>query len=155
MLLSTKNLNIKNDFSGATKWHHRYVGPFEVISQKVTTVELKLPPGWSGLHPRFHVKLLRPYQGDADRYDEPPPELDFEDIPIYEVEAIVNDRWNGQKKRHEWRVKWNGYAPIHNTWEPLEDLAGASELLREYREKHGESEKKRGRSPTKRGARRK
>ena len=60
VLLSTENLNLKarGEAGQAAKWKHRWVGPFEVISQNGTTVELKLPHAWAELHPRFHVELL-------------------------------------------------------------------------------------------------
>ena len=105
VLLSTKNLNVRNDNAGAVKWFNKWTGPFEVVGQRDTTVELKLPPPWA-IHPRFHVELIKPYHGNLDRYDEPPPELVGDDgIPMYEVAEIVNDRWNGHTKRHEWRMR--------------------------------------------------
>ena len=134
MLLGTENLNLKGrgEAGQALKWRHHWVGPFEVIKQQGTTVELKLPHAWSELHPRFHVELLRPYHSTPGRYDEPPPELDTEGAQIYEVEKILNHRWNGRKKRFEWRIKWKGYPDATNTWEPLENLVGASEFPKEY-----------------------
>ena len=138
VLLSTENLNLKarGEAGQAKKWQHRWVGPFTVKEQKGTTVELDLPATWAELYPKFHVQLIRPYHGAAGRYDEPPPELDTEGVHVYEVEDIINHRWNARKQQYEWRVKWKGYA--EQTWEPLENLAGAGELLREYREKHGD-----------------
>ena len=142
VLLSTKNLNLKNDFDGARKWFHQWVGPFEVVKQRDTTVELKLPTSWT-IHPRFHVELIKPYHGNVERYDEPPPQLDEEGEPMYEVEAIINDRWNARSKRHEWRVKWKGYTEA--TWEPLENLAGCSDLLKEYKDRTERIQMGRGR----------
>lgn len=136
--LSTDNLRIKGrDTEGAKKWAHKWTGPFRVVQQRGTTVELDLPPGWKGLHPRFHVELIKPYEGRAERYDEPAPELDLEGKQVLEVEEIVNHRWNAKLRRFEWRVRWKGYSPSENTWEPLEHLAGASELLKQYRARHG------------------
>ena len=139
VLLSTENLNLKarGEAGVATKWKHRWVGPFEVLKQTGTTVELKLPYAWAELHRRFHVELLRPYHGAPGGYDEPPPELDSEGAEIYEVEKIINHRWNGRRKRFEWRVKWKGCPDADNPWEPLENLVGASDLLKQYRKTHG------------------
>ena len=97
------------------------------------------------MHPRFHVKLLKPYRGDIDRYDQPPPEIDDEGVPLYEVEKIVNDRYNARSKRHEWRVQWKGYSPAEATWEPIENLAGAGDILKDYRSKQKATEAARGR----------
>jgi hypothetical protein len=142
VLLSTKNLKIKGrDAEGAAKWHHRWVGPFSVVRQTGTTVEIALPRSWSGLHPRFHVELLKPYRGAEDRYDEPPPEIESDTAePEWMVERIVNHRWNARRRRFEWRVQWQGYSPADNTWEPLEHLAGCTELLADYRERHGKEQ---------------
>ena len=151
VLLSTENLNLKarGEAGQASKWKHRWVGPFEVIKQQGTTVELKLPHAWSELHPRFHVELLRPYHGAPGRYDEPPPELDTEGAETYEVEKILNHRWHGRKKRFEWGIKWTGYSDSENTWEPLENLVGASDLLKEYRRTHGiEQQPRKGKAQT-------
>ena len=45
VLLSTKNLNMKNIFEGAKKRFHKWVGPFEVLGQRDTTVENCLQRG--------------------------------------------------------------------------------------------------------------
>ena len=155
VLLSTENLNLRarGEAGAASKWKHRWVGPFDVVKQEGTTVELKLPHAWAELHPRFHVELLRPYHGAPGRYDEPPPELDSEGVPIYEVEKILNHRWNGRRKRFEWRVKWVGYPDSENTWEPLENLVGAADLLKNYRAKHGPETKPSGNTGSRKSTR--
>ncbi|KAF9349352.1 hypothetical protein BGX26_012320 [Mortierella sp. AD094] len=50
----------------------------------------------------------------------------------YEVEAIVGlrDILPGQKP--QFFVKWIGYADIHNTWEPIENLSNCKEMLKDY-----------------------
>ena len=99
------NLKARGEAGEAAKWRHQWVGPFEVISQQGTTVEIKLPHVWAELHLSFQLELLEPYHGAPGCYDERPPELDTEGVEIYEVEKIINNRWNGRPKRFEWRVK--------------------------------------------------
>ena len=74
---------------------------------------------------------------------------------MYEVEAIINDRWNGRSKRHEWRLNWKEYSAAKATWEPIENLAGAADLLKEYKVKTKTLENARGRrkQPTRKAIR--
>ena len=44
----------------------RYIGPFEVLKRVgEVAYELALPPGLSGVHPVFHVSMLKRYHGDG------------------------------------------------------------------------------------------
>ena len=54
-------------FGKRGKLTSRYIGPFEVL-QGVGEVsyELVLPPGLSGVHPVFHVSVLKKYHGDGN-----------------------------------------------------------------------------------------
>ena len=42
----------------------------------------------------------------------------------YQVEMILDDRFNDDLQRKEWLVKWEGYTVEESTWEPLENLDG-------------------------------
>ncbi|XP_070014625.1 uncharacterized protein [Nicotiana sylvestris] len=43
----------------------RYIGPFEILERVgEVTYRLALPPGFSAVHPVFHVPMLRKYHGD-------------------------------------------------------------------------------------------
>ena len=45
----------------------RYIGPFEVLKRVGNMVyELALPPGLSGVHPVFHVSMLKKYHGNGN-----------------------------------------------------------------------------------------
>ena len=53
----------------------------------------------------------------------------------YAVEAIVGHR---RKKRGlEWLVRWEGYGPQFDTWEPTSCLKNAPAVLSEYKRAHG------------------
>merc|ERR1719499_2466858 len=47
-----------------------------------------------------------------------------EDDALYQVEYILDDRFNDELKRQEWLVKWEGYPVDQSTWEPLENVDG-------------------------------
>ena len=45
----------------------RYIGPFEVLKRVgEVAYELALPRGLSGVHPVFHVSMLKRYHGDGN-----------------------------------------------------------------------------------------
>lgn len=70
------------------------------------------------------------------------------DEQIYYIEKILDRRnVNG---RLEYKIKWDGYPLNQSTWEPLENLKTAIELVEEYDRTHPAikfSNKKRNRGP--------
>ena len=53
-------------FGKRGKLSPRYIGPFEVIKRVgEVAYELALPPGLSGVHPVFHVSMLKRYHGET------------------------------------------------------------------------------------------
>ena len=83
----------------------------------------------------------------------PPPEILEEDV-AYEVEDIlahrpvsVRGRRKGQKHaktKWEYLIQWKGYDPIHNSWEPEENLS-CPDILSAYKARqssilHGDPE---------------
>ena len=54
-------------FGKRGKLSPRYIGPFEILKRvgEVAYV-LALPPGLSGVHPVFHVSMLKRYHGDGN-----------------------------------------------------------------------------------------
>jgi Chromo (CHRromatin Organisation MOdifier) domain len=56
------------------------------------------------------------------------------------VEKIIGHRYNRSKRRREYLVRWKGYGPEHDTFEPEIGLWNAFSRLREYcqtLEEHG------------------
>ena len=144
VLLSTEHLALK-DKDRTKKLTGKYIGPFP-ITRVVSKVayELKLPPQLR-IHPVFHVSKLRAlksstseeYPGrSAAAASRPPPELINEDgNEEWAVERIVKERTvkrGKNKKRVEYLVKWKGYPDWQMTWEPLQHLAGAKQLLEKF-----------------------
>lgn len=134
VLLSTRNLQLKN--KGTKKLLPKWVGPF-VITQCVGSVAYKLQlPQNLKVHPVFHVSLLREYRSDGRRQP-PPVAIETEDGPYFEVESVLDhrDRKLGRSVRREYLIKWKGYGPEHNTWEPEGNLS--EEAYRDYWESRG------------------
>ncbi|WBW74623.1 chromodomain protein Chp1 [Schizosaccharomyces osmophilus] len=57
-------------------------------------------------------------------------------LDVYEVERILADRVNISGK-NEYYIKWVGYDSRDNTWEPEENLTGASMALKDWQKKKG------------------
>lgn len=120
------------------KLEHRRFGPFKILAAIGTKAyKLELAPSMK-IHPVFHVARLKPYQANEipGRVVSPPPPLETEQGEEYEVEQIINSHWVGRPKRFEYLVKWVGYGPANNTWEPIANVANAQELVKEFHEQH-------------------
>lgn len=126
VLLSTKNLALKAPAGGTKKLMPRYIGPFLVESRAgQVAYKLKLPVGYR-VHPVFHASLLKPYKGTGT-YQPPPAFLDDDGNAYWTVEDILSHRdrkLDGSRSRtvREYLVKWEGFGPEHNSWEPATTL---------------------------------
>lgn len=84
------------------------------------------------------------YQEPPQRYTPPQETIIEEEEPaeaLYQVEMILDDRFNGTLKRQEWLVKWEGYSVEESTWEPIENLEGNVKFA-DYMEQKESSKKK-------------
>lgn len=59
-----------------------------------------------------------------------------------EVEKILRSRFNKRKKRTEYFVRWSGYGPSDDTWEPLENLGDSEVLLAEFESRSSDDSQK-------------
>ena len=120
VLLSTTNIKLKSP--GAKKLLPKYIGPFKILARVGSVAyKLDLPAGYK-LHPVFHVSLLKSYKGDGTY--QPPPAFVLDGEEYWSVDSIIDlrERKVGRKTRREFLVKWAGFGPEHNTWEPEESL---------------------------------
>lgn len=53
-------------------------------------------------------------------------------VSEFEVEKILNSRWDKRTGLVEYQVKWKGFAKRDSTWEPKEHLGHCGRLLAEY-----------------------
>lgn len=92
------------------------IGPLKiakVISPYAYRLEL---PDSMKIHPVFHTNLLRPAADNPlpGQNLEPPPPVEAEGVEEWEVEDIVDSRWDrrgrGGRPRLKYTVKWAGYA---------------------------------------------
>jgi hypothetical protein len=118
------------------KLDYRRLGPFRIIG-KINDVafRLDLPPQLR-IHPVFHSSLLEPYQENTipGRITQPPPPIELEDGPEYEVADILDSRII--RNQLYYLVDWLGYSPSERTWEPFENITNARALLDEFHRRH-------------------
>ena len=134
VLLSAANLRLHIP---SRKLGPRYIGPFK-IKRKINDVafELDLPSSYK-IHPVFHVSLLKPVVPESfpDRIEPPPTPVEIEGELEFEVEAILGCRKRGRQLQY--LVKWKGYPPEDNSWEPSKNLH-APRIIRTFHQNHPE-----------------
>jgi transposase InsO family protein len=109
-------------------------GPFKV--KKVlgpVTYQLELPKTWK-VHNVFHSIHLSPYNETSQHgpnETRPPPDL-VDNEEEYEVDFIVRHKRNN-KGQLLFLIRWKGYGPHEDSWEPATNLKSAKETLDEYK----------------------
>ncbi|KAF8754068.1 reverse transcriptase [Rhizoctonia solani] len=85
------------------------------------------------IHNVFYVGLLSKVKRDNKRaFKNCPPPVSVDGEEEYKVEGITDM----EERNRKWffRVKWKGYGPEENTWEPQENLKNAGKILKKYEE---------------------
>jgi hypothetical protein len=132
--LNLRNVRSTRPYKKLDWLHARYI-VLEVPSSH--TVRLGVP---TGIHPVFHVDLIRPAADDplpsqiVD--DSQPPPLEIDGELEYDMEEILAARTKrvGRGSRREVLVRWTGYSQC--TWEPLASIDNCSALDR-FEERFG------------------
>ncbi|TFY69249.1 hypothetical protein EVJ58_g531 [Rhodofomes roseus] len=122
--LNTQHLHLPY---AARKLAPKKEGPFKITEVMGRAMyRLQLPPQWQ-IHPVFHAGLLSPYNETEEHgptYTEPPPDkVDGENS--WEFEAILGHK--GMASQHRYLIKWKGYPPSENSWEPKDVFLGTGE----------------------------
>jgi hypothetical protein len=127
----SKTFNIKtkrpSDKFDAVKY-----GPFRIVKKlENDNYQLQLPIRMR-IHPIFHISLLEPTRNPENGNDEA-------DDEEYEVEKILDRKQ--ESGRVYYLVRWKGYEPEDDSWEPIENL-NCHDKIQDYRQTIGLEKKK-------------
>ena len=132
-MLATTNINLKHVTSN--KFKQRFVGPFKITAKKSNvTYQLALPSSWK-IHNVFHSSLLKRYtpsdnvEEEEARRSRPQPCL-INGEEEYEVKTILSKRT--KRNKTQYLVEWLGYPIYDATWEPIEHLHNAKDLVEQF-----------------------
>ncbi|KAF8754653.1 hypothetical protein RHS01_05919 [Rhizoctonia solani] len=124
--LDGKNVELRTN---SNKLDPRRLGPFK-ITEKVSSHAYRLElPETLKIHDVFYVGLLsRSHKSPSQPFPERPPPETIEGEEEYEVEQIIDSK----RQRGKWfyLIKWKGYGPEDNSWEPEELLEHSQEEIR-------------------------
>ncbi|KAF8748304.1 Chromo (CHRromatin Organization MOdifier) domain [Rhizoctonia solani] len=115
------------------KLDHKQYGPFPVIERVGSHAYCLALPETMKIHDVFHVSLLSAFKQDTEfdcTFTPPPPVITAEGEEEYEVDKFVD--WAAEDRIWKYRVRWKGYVPHEDTWEPAKDLQHCKDKLRAF-----------------------
>ncbi len=106
------------------------MGPYKVLERVGPVAYLLDLPTSVKMHPVFHVSLLQPWRDDG-RLQPPPPRFLHSGEVVYTVEKILDHRTGKRKNLKEFLVRWEGYDPANDSWEPEANIHDPT-LVQDY-----------------------
>ncbi|QRW23534.1 Retrotransposable element Tf2 protein [Rhizoctonia solani] len=124
--LDGKNIEIQ---SNSNKLDPKCLGPFEVTGKISSHADhLKLPETLK-IHNVFYIGLLsKVHKSPSQPFPDCPPPETIEGEEEFEVEQIIDSK--RQKGKWFYLIKWKGYSPKNNSWEPKELLEHSQEEIK-------------------------
>ncbi|KAF8751546.1 hypothetical protein RHS01_08515 [Rhizoctonia solani] len=126
--LDGKNVDLRTN---SNKLDPKRLGPFKVI-EKISSHAYRLElPETLKIHDVFYVGLLsKSHESPSQPFPEQPPPETIEGEEEYEVEQIIDSKQ--QQGKWFYLIKWKGYGPEDNSWEPEELLEHSQEEIKRF-----------------------
>ncbi|QRW23874.1 Retrotransposable element Tf2 protein [Rhizoctonia solani] len=126
--LDGRNVELRTN---SNKLDPKRLGPFKVLEQISShAYHLKLPETLK-IHDVFYVGLLsKVHESPSQPFPERPPPETVEGEEEYKVEQIIDSKM--QQGKWFYLIKWKGYGPEDNSWEPEELLEHSQEEIQRF-----------------------
>ncbi|KAF8749463.1 hypothetical protein RHS01_09966 [Rhizoctonia solani] len=126
--LDGKNIELRTN---SNKLDPKRLGPFRIL-EKISSHAYRLElPETLRIHNVFYVGLLsKSHKSPSQPFLEQPPPETIEGEEEYEVEQIINSK--RQQGKWFYLIKWKGYSPEDNSWEPEELLEHSQEEIKRF-----------------------
>ncbi|KAH0745920.1 hypothetical protein KY285_007577 [Solanum tuberosum] len=125
-LLKVSPMKLVLRFGRKGKLSPRYIGPLEVLEcVGPVAYRLALPPNISGVHPVFHVSMLKRYHGDRDYIIKWDSIVLYKDLQYEEEPIVILDRDMRKcrtKDIKSVKVQWKHRPVEEATWEIERDM---------------------------------
>ena len=127
-------LNRKNIVTDrpTAKLDYRRLGPYKIKERIGDRAFRLILPKTLKVHDVFHVSMLEPWKEDKHGREliPLPPVVSREGQEEYEVERVINSRI--RRGSLEFLIRWKGYGPEEDTWEPSRNLENAREEIEKF-----------------------
>ena len=114
-----------NPAGGRTKIQTKLQGPYQVVRRVENDVVIQ--DLLSGKEITTHISNVKEFEFDSDRTT--PKEVALHSSEEFFIEQILEH--TGDKSRRgtlSFKVRWTGYSPDDDTWEPYENLRDSEQL---------------------------
>lgn len=117
------------------KLDFKQLGPYKVVEAVgPAAYRLELPSNLKALHHVFPVNLLEPFTPPATGAKVVPPPVEIDAQEEYHVDRVLDSKKT--RGRVYYLVRWTGYGPNDDSWEPIENLSNAREAVLQFHREH-------------------
>ncbi|KAG9221447.1 hypothetical protein CCMSSC00406_0008297 [Pleurotus cornucopiae] len=129
----TDNLNTTRP---SRKLEQKKIGPYEVVGIPTkNAITLKLPKTFH-IHPTISTHRTEKANQPTvpGQQVPPPPPVRVRGEEEFEVEEVLDSRL--RRGQLEYLIRWKGYTPEHDSWEPERNLENTPEQIAAFRSRH-------------------